>query len=493
MYRNKIIVIFTVGIIGLLCVMIWSSNIVAENHAEQMEMAGGTEPVEVGIPIQSKEDDIMLEDVSEDEETEELEDVTHPDGEPVRVDATKPPYEINTEYHEPSVQPDYKKVKSVASNYTQQLLATKPLILWNTEFFPIKVCIADKDKLPALYEDGIKTGFNAWQTATSDFVKFEFVEKELDAEIVVKVVENYSQCGSSECDSEYSFNIVGKTFDKVIMNIAKVECNGNNLEAKDVYTRVQHTLGHILGIGTHSSESLSVMGPKFTIYNSTVSSMDVDSLKYLYYFVPDIVNQPISKYRKDKLLKPDEMKSVSVSEFNDKIYERLEDIKPTEFDKTVEKALTLYGDGSYQRAIDTLNSALKMTEEHYAASYVYRMLALCYLKIGKKDYAISNAITAEKVLSNIRTKYFVQYIKYECGMRSEIIEDVKLLLKESPYLYQGYSLLGLIYVDLNDMNSLRELAEKARNQFGEEDAPVKVHDVPKGTPTLEVPSQEEAI
>ena len=493
MYRNKIIVIFTVGIIGLLSVMIWSSNVVADNHAEQMD-AGIIEPEEVGIPIQSKEDDIMLEDVSEDEETEELEDATHPDGEPVAKKVAGPtvPYEIDTTYHEPDIQPDYKRVKKVASNYTQQLLGVKPLILWNAEFFPIKVYIANPENLPERYEEGIKIGFESWQSATSDFVKFQFVQKEVDAEIVVNVIEKSEKCEENECNADYRFNIVGKTFDKVIMNIAKEECNGKALEANSVYTRVQHTLGHILGIGTHTSEALSVMNSKFTMYNSTVSTIDADTLKYLYYFVPDITNKPMSKYQKDKLLKPEDLSAVSVSEFNDKIYERLEDVKASEFDKTVEKALVMYGDGYYQRAVDTLNAALKMTEDHFEASYVYRTLALCYLRMGKKDFAIANAETAAKVLSNIKTKYFLQYIKYECGMRSEIIEDVKLLIKESPYLYQGYSLLGLIYVDLNDMNSLKELAKKAVIQFGEDRTPVKFNDLPQDTPTLEVQPSEGA-
>ena len=77
-------------------------------------------------------------------------------------------------------------------------------------------------------------------------------------------------------------------------------------------------------------------------------------------------------------------------------------------------------------------------------------------------------------------------------MRSEIIEDVNLLIKESPYLYQGYSLLGLIYVDLNDMNSLKELAKKAVIQFGEDRTPVKFNELPQDTPTLEVQPSEEA-
>lgn len=461
MYRNKIVVIFSLMVIGLLCVVIWSTNFVAVQEAKKEDSK--TEPIQVGVPIQHREDAIPEEQTEEEAEATEGE--------------NRPPYVIDNEYLVPSVKPDYKNTKVVDRNYTQDILKVTPLVLWNTNSFPLKVYLEGASDYPERYEEGIKTGFNNWSSATGNLVSFTFVGGPKDANIIVKVTEKAVNCDDAECPSEYKVNTTGKRITMAYLNIPKVNCMGDKLDANDVYARVQHDVGHILGISIHVEDKSSVMYPNLSYNNTNITSTDGVTLKYLYMFVPDIVDVPITQYEREKMLSRDAASQMSAKEFYDYMLTHLPDSSETEFDRTINNAYSLYQQKNYSKAIETLDKALTLTKDRFEKSYAYRLLSFCYLDSGKKDEAHSNALMAMNVLPNMSTKYFLNYVKYKCGRLNEAEAQLEMLIKEAPFLVQAYSLLAYVYIEQGKWGRLQEYALEVKKQFPE-DTPFVLNYVP---------------
>ncbi len=446
MYRNKIVVIFSLMIIALLCVVIWSTNFVAVQEAKKTETV--TEPIQIGIPIQHQEDADIQEENSEEEAEEEL-----------------PPYEIDTEYLVPSVSPDYKRIKVVDRNYTQDALEVSPLILWNTNSFPLKVYLDGASSYPERFEEGIKTGFNNWSSATDNLVSFDFVKGQQGANIIVKVTEKAVNCDNTECFSEYEIKTTGKTITSAYLNIPKINCEGEELDANDVYTIVQHGVGHILGIGIHAKDKSSVMYPRLSFNNTNITNMDGATLKYLYLFMPDIVDTPIAQYKKEKMLSRDEALSMSEKDFYNLILSKIPDATESEFDKMINSAYELYQQKNYKKAIEIINKVLPLASDSFEKSYAYRLLAFCYLDNGNASEAHAKALLAENSLSNMNTKYFLNYVKYKCGRLNEAEAQLEALIKEAPLLVQAYSLLAKVYIEQGKWGRLQEYSLEVKNQF----------------------------
>lgn len=460
MYRNKIVVIFSLMVIGLLCVIIWSTNFVAVQEAKKEEPS--TEPIQIGVPIQHREDADIPEETTGEEAAEEEE---------------LPPYEIDTEYLVPAVKPDYKRIKVVDRNYTKEALEVTPLILWNTASFPLKVYLEGASEYPERYESGIKTGFNNWSTATNNLVSFDFVKGPKDANIIVKVTEKAVNCDNAECPSEYKLDISGKKINAAYLNIPKVNCMGEELDANDVYARVQHDVGHILGIGIHVEDKSSVMYPNLSFNNTNITSTDGATLKYLYMFAPDIADAPISQYKREKMLSRDTAVKMSAKEFYDYMLNNIPDTGESEFDKTINSAYALYQEKNYKRAIDTINKALTLTSDRFEKSYAYRLLSFCYLDSGNKDEAHAKALLAESTLPNMSTRYFLNYVKYKCGRLNEAEAQLEILIKDSPLLVQAYSLLAYVYIEQGKWGRLQEYAVEVKKLFPE-DTPFVLNYVP---------------
>lgn len=449
MYRNKIVVIFSLMVIALLCVIIWSTNFVAVQEVKKTETA--PEPIQIGVPIQHQEDADMTEENSE-EESEETEEEL-------------PPYEINLEYLVPPVNPDYKRIKVVNRNYTKEALEVTPLILWNTDSFPLKVYLDGALNYPERFEDGIKTGFKNWSSATDNLVSFNFIRNQQDANIIVKVTEKAVNCDNAECPSEYEIKTTGKKITVAYLNIPKVNCEGEELNANDVYTRVQHDVGHILGIGVHSDDKSSVMYPHLSFNNTNITSMDGATLKYLYLFMPDIVNTPIAQYKKEKMLSRDEALSMSEKDFHDLILNKIPDASESEFDKMINSAYDFYQQKNYKKAIEIINKALPLSSGNFEKSYAYRLLSFCYLDDGNASEAHAKALLAVSSLPNMNTKYFLNYVKYKCGRLNEAEAQLEALIKEAPLLVQAYSLLAKVYIDQGKWGRLQEYSVEVKKQF----------------------------
>lgn len=467
MYRNKIIIIFTVFVIGLLGVMIWSSNIIADHNAKQNEQV----VEETKIDGNS---DITEGDLAEDPVLNEEKDDTQ--GEKTDEKA-KPFLEVDYTNLEPQMIERIKSADTIGRNYIQKLADTPRLTLWNKSTFPLRVYIKDERDLPPGFADSAKTAFNNWQNASDNFVTFEYIFNPDNADIIVEIVEKPADKCTFENEIERVYDIQANKLKKVTLKIPKVNCQGEEVRVSELYVSVQHQIGHILGIEGHSDSPSDVMSPKLSYENINITDTDVNTLKLLYNFLPQVTNKPYTQTEMAKMLRISKIKGMSKEEVDNFLANniKLPGEKDDPLDDLLAKALENYNKGNYQMAISYYKNALSKTEDTMDKAYIYRCMSLTFLKMGNRNGdALINANNAYDITSIPINEYLLAYIKFTMGKEDDALKHLEIILRDYPKLRPAYALTAQIYERKHQNIKLEELAKLARDNFLD-NPPVKIN------------------
>lgn len=469
MYRKKMMVIATVFVAGLLGVMIWSSNVVAEHHKN---MGNGPKVQEVS------DQDLTAENVN-DEQLEPENARGHSTagiGTSIEERLQRPQVEeddfVGLKVEEISIEPSVKTIvkpkKSVNDNYLFQMKDIKSLVLWNPNSFPLKVFIEDEQNLPAGFADSIKTGFTNWEKNSGNFVKFQYIPDKNQADIVVRVVAKVAgQCGE-ENGNQYGFNIEKTTLKNAYILISKTDCSGQPINVGKVYVALQHNLGHVLGLQGHSYDSYDTMYNDSSYSNINVSSRDTNTLKYLYLFAPDVTNVPYLPSEKAKMAHFSNIKNmVNQEEINDYLYEKIEDPSQvvTLSDKIFDEAMANYNKNNYQNAINKFQLALSKTQKTSEKAYMYNNISVLFLKLGDKQKGIKYAEYAYETSKEPTYEYLLAYANYSAGDTNKAMEYLDDILRYYPRLRVAYVLAAKIADENNDSTKLVEISKKAQDTF----------------------------
>lgn len=463
MYRNKMMVIATLFVVGLLGVMIWSSNVVADNHAQQKQVS--EEETDIMSGDFAKEH-LNSEEASE-ESDEEVSDSQEPSVSEEKASEKKGIY-IDTSDIEPPMTKRYVPSSRVKSNYLEQFYGDK-LVLWNKSDFPLSVYIKDSENLPKGYADGIKTAFTNWQNSTENFITFNVTPHEAGAKIFIEVTDK----PAGDCNNEGDFLknvVITNKLEKAEIKISKTACDGKELTPVDLYARLQHHIGHIMGLEAHSSRPTDVMYEKPSYQNLNISSNDANTMMLLYKFMPNVSSKAYTSAEKAKLLRFSQIKGKTQNEINEYIEENLpkENAKADPVAEAVNEGMKYYEQGEYLKAATAFSKAIPEAESNSDKAYLYRCTSLSYLKTRSRNVdAYSNASQAYNVAPSPMNRYLLAYIRYTTGNETEALDHLRALLKEYPKLRCAYSLAGQIYQKNARKAELRELAKQAKEQFYE--------------------------
>ena len=476
MYRNKILVIFTVMICILLGVIIWSSNVVADHEAMKKKQQ---ENVQQGTVIGVEIPEEQIKDFITEEPEEEAGAGDSGAGEQLVEGESGKKLVIDTQGLLPEITPRETVLRNLSANYLDKIDFSENLILWNTTTFPLKIYIKDEKNLPEGFVGAVKTAFRTWEQSLSSFITFDYTLEEAAANIVVSVPESPAEGCPGVNGIEYKFDLNGKTINKAELIVPQKDCNGENFDTANLYAQIQHPIGHILGINTHSSRAGDVMYQTPSYENINISSIDIETLKLLYYFVPDITNKPYTKKEAADLIKLTSLKGKAFSEIEEALLEKINSKHvATPYEISVDEAYKFYEDKDYDSAISKYLDASSQASNSIEKSFALRAVAILYLKMNRSQDAIRYANSLMDVSNIPYNQYIVAYINFESGNNDTALMRLEELIKDYPKLRAAYSIMAQIYSIKNDTEKLDSLIQLAKEQFGDR-TPVYYQEAPQ--------------
>ncbi len=467
MYRNKIMIIAAVFVTVLLGVMIWSAHVVADNHAQQKPRTEQEQAEQKMAEDEFAKEHDMNPGESENPQQGETSGAS---GELLPQADQYKPLEIDESVIVPELTERIAYNNRVERNYLDKLVGMKRLVLWNPSTFPLKVFIKDQANLPAGFADGIQTAFNNWQNTSKLFVMFVFVSDEGLADIVVEVPDGAPANCDAEEGIEVRFDIAGVKLQKAHLIVSKDDCNGNPRNVAQLYASVQHHVGHILGIDGHSDRVADVMYSKNSYENINISDIDINTLKYLYNFVPDVTNKPLEQEELRKRFRISSIKNKSASDIDNFLKDNLvsKNNQNSPFEKALNTGMKYLDQGNYKMAVTYFNTALDKATDKFDRAYVCRIAAIAFLRSDKDtDKALEYANEAYRIANSPTNDYLLAYIEYTMQQDSDALKRLERLMHDYPRLRPAYSLAAKIYEKKDDKEKLRDLSQKARDNFFE--------------------------
>lgn len=460
MYRNKILVIATVLIALLLGVMIWSANVVADHNTQQKN----DNVIGVELP-QAQEQNSEPEELTEtpDGEDTSLEDEgTDDDSE----NSQQSNLIIDTSEIVPTITKK-EKSNSIGRNYIDQIDFSNGLILWNTSTFPLHIYIEDEDKLPEGFADGIKAAFNNWQHASDGFVKFEYVTDPTIAEIVVSAPESTTEDCPGENGIEYGFNKRNNRLLGASIVVPQTSCSGTAVDTHSLYTLLQHPIGHILGINTHSQRPSDVMYPTLSYENTAISDIDLRTLKLLYNFVPSVTNKYYTNAEMRKMIKLSDIKNKQPNEILDILSTHINNASGTKdpLEITLDEAYDYYQNGNYTKAKKSYLAALSNAQNDLDKAYVNSSLAIICINLQEYSEALNYANIAAEISATPKNKYISAYINFVSGNENEAQVNLENLLARYPKYKSAYTVLAQIYEKQENTDKLNALVQQSKEHF----------------------------
>ena len=459
MYRNKILVITTILIALLLGVMIWSANVVAEHNSQQKD----DNVIGVELPQaqdQNSEPDKITEITDEEEKPSEDED-TADDSENSQLSNLV----IDTSNIVPTIT-KREQSNTLGRNYIDQFDFSNGLTLWNISTFPLHIYIEGEDKLPAGFADGIKVAFNNWQQASEEFVKFEYVTDPTIAEIVVSTPKKPKEDCPGENGIEYEFNKKNNRLLGASIVVPQTSCTGTDVDTASLYTLLQHTIGHILGINTHSQRPADVMYSTLSYENTILSDIDITTLKLLYNFVPSVTNKNYTNTEMRKMIRLADVKNKKPNEILNILNTHINANKPEDpLETTLNEAYEYYQNGNYIKAQKSYLTALNKAENALDKAYINNCLAIICIKLQKYPDALNYANMATEISPIPKNKYLSAYINFVSGNETEAQANLENLLARYPKFINAYSVLAQIYKKQENTDKLNALVQQSKEHF----------------------------
>ena len=302
---------------------------------------------------------------------------------------------------------------NVGNNYIYNAPSERGIVRWDKNKFPLKVALKNIEKVPDYYKNEITAAFSQWQNAV-DFLKFEYVEKTSQADIVIEIAPlPKNVCKGGEC--QY---IVGYTVPKIKNNMLKKMTvvlydktpTGEYFSDKELFNTIMHELGHALGIMGHSYYEGDLMFVSTTSNNrfdatrarssfQFLTSSDVNTLKLLYKLIPDVSNTPADKIDTTGLIYAPIIIGTTDEMHQRKIQEALSYIEqaPEMSGGYVDLAIAYAELEQNDKAIQAFKKAIKYSKTDSELYLAYYNLAVLYSSLNNKSGALKYAKKAKAI------------------------------------------------------------------------------------------------
>ena len=279
-----------------------------------------------------------------------------------------------------------KTIKAaVIDSYFRNICKNGKLVRWNKSTLPLKVYIQDSKDVPEYYREVVMSAYQAWQRASENLVRFEFVEtpSEADMKCYFKSNDNKDSIGV------HAFSVNGNTITDSIIVFNKVDNKGHSHDSKQLFSSALQEIGHSLGLTGKSPSIYDVMYPIGTKFNTEITPRDLKTLALLYSVVPDITNKPLTQEEKSQLFTASEVLSTLNVPVNDDT--KLEEVTGGDIATHLALAEQYRKRAEYTKAAHEYQAVAQMKTDRRSKSEVYYEVAVMYLDAEEYDNAKSCA------------------------------------------------------------------------------------------------------
>ncbi len=313
-------------------------------------------------------------------------------------------------------------------NYIEEALNDNQVLRWDLNTQPLKYFVKYDVKVPDYYTSLLLDSFDKWRTKTKGLVNFAETKNKDEAQILVSFVDvDNSKFCHDEMTCEYSVGrTVPVTSDRKLkyMDI-KINAKSNLkqfFEPEAISTVMTHEIGHALGIWGHSRFVSDVMFYSADkLYGQTrekqISHRDVNTLKLLYSFAPDITNTNISLMNNQRFLySPIFIGDVSMSKgYSIERAVKKVNENPNDMNNWLELASRYTTDKQYEKSNQVLSQAIYGARDAQTVAAIYYNMANNYLNLDNYKEALKFANKARQINDDFDTRALIALIKSKNG------------------------------------------------------------------------------
>lgn len=373
---------------------------------------------------------------------------------------------------------NYKQfiLSHVGANYIQQVAYQNQILRWDTKKFPLKVYIEENSNLPNYYISNVRKAFKTWTEATDSLITFEFISSPVGADIDFKFInKDNTTCQDDGCQYVLAYAIPTVSGNKLKKFDIKFSTSNNLNQAflpKEIYLGSMHEIGHALGIIGHSFYEENLMYPSSVEENPMyskhkargITGEDINTIRLLYAFLPDITNGTFSAEEQQRLIYPPIILGSEKEITNKKLEQAKKYIEQAPHIPVgyIDLAIAYYENGNYSASIKSLEKALELTQSDEAKFPILYNMTLAYFENRDYDNALIYGQMALNIKNTPNLNALVAYIKFNLGNKKFAIEELNTLLSQNPQNIDVARYLIQAYIDNKQYNEAGKILKRIK-------------------------------
>lgn len=321
---------------------------------------------------------------------------------------------------------------NIGENYIEQAPFNEGILRWDVTKFPLKVFIkSNSTSPPAYYQMQIQKAFLQWQASTNNFIRFEFVNKEENADIVVAINSStdMKKCTEENCKYTVAYTtptIKGDLLKKMDINFYDSNNLGQPFSEREIYNTALHEIGHSLGIMGHSYNKDDLMymenakPNEFSGFRNElqlISQKDLNTLTLLYMLIPDISNTPINEFDTSRQFFAPIIMGSDEQINSRKVLEAQNYIKaaPDLPNGYIDLSAAYAEQKEYNSSIEALNKALELSSNDNERFVIYYNFAVTYMRIEDWDNSLKYAELAKQIKPDSEIDGLIASVNFNKG------------------------------------------------------------------------------
>ncbi len=362
----------------------------------------------------------------------------------------------------------HKILSKVGDSYIEEALNDTQVIRWSLYNQPIKYFIDFKANVPDYYTALVNKSFGQWQKSLDGIISFQQVNDPKSAQIYLSFVDvdSSSFCHGQNC--EYSVGTTVPVIQDQKLKSMDVTINvknnlGSYFSPEEISTVIVHEIGHALGIWGHSTYVMDIMfysADKLYGDNSQkyISQRDINTVKLLYAFAPDVSDINMESVNRDKLF----YAPIFVGDLQngkthgiDLASKKLKQ-NPNDVNNWLDLASRYTNDKQYETSNHILAQALSIARDRQTIAVIYYSMSNNSLCEKKYSEALDLAQKAQSINDDFETRALIALIKAKRGdFKSAEKEFIKLRIEQPANIDVALNMADM-YIQKKDLLNARE-------------------------------------